>query len=176
MPAPISDIPVTMPTILRYPAPEPAVSRQESVATAATPSPAYRVSLSPESRNPAPASTGKPGTVAPGECETCRNREYVDVSNDATVSFQTPTRMSPGTAEGMVRAHEQEHVTNEQARAADKGSRVVAQNVAIRYAICPECGRSYVAGGTTTTVTKQDVVQPFQENVPQKNSSFSTIA
>lgn len=179
MATPISDIPASTPAIIRPPEPVRNISRQESIsAPSEAVSPAYRVSLSSAARNPSAAedsSSGKPGAVAPGECETCSSRKYVDVSNDATVSFQTPTRMSPGTAESMVRAHEQEHVTKEQARAAEEGNRVVAQNVAIRYSICPDCGTSYVAGGTTTTVTRQDGEQANPENDPQKMGGFSTV-
>lgn len=180
MATPISDIPASTPAFPRPPEPPPDISRQATISPpSGAVSPAFRVSLSPEARSPAAvegSSSGKPGAVPPGECETCSNRKYVDVSSDATVSFQTPTRMSPGTAESMVRAHEQEHVTNEQARAAEEGNRVVAQNVAIRYSICPECGRSYVAGGTTTTVTKQDADQGYQENDRQRPGGFSTVA
>ena len=147
--------------------------------------PAYRVSLSRDALDASadgggsvagagPSSSGKPGEVEPGECETCSNRKYVDVSTDSTVSFQTPTKVSPGAAESMVRAHEQEHVTNEQARATEEGAEVVAQNVSIRYSICPECGRSFVAGGITTTVTKSDDDQKGQGNGPEGN--FSVIA
>jgi hypothetical protein len=88
------------------------------------------------------------------ECQTCKNRKYQDGSNDPTVSFQTPTSLSPEAAETAVRAHEQEHVAHEQVNARSQGRRVVSQQVAIHYAICPDCGRSYVSGGTTTTVTK----------------------
>lgn len=133
-------------------------------------SPAYVVNLSPELRlnsnsaidltegavSPGTESEGT-GAVNPQECQTCKNRKYVDRSNDPTVSFQSPTRLSPGAAETAVRAHEQEHVSNEQERADEQGRKVVAQTVAIHYAVCPECGRSFVAGGTTTTVTKAEV-------------------
>jgi hypothetical protein len=88
------------------------------------------------------------------ECQTCKNRKYKDGSDDPTVSFQSATKLSPEIADTMVRAHEQEHVAHEQVKAKEEGRRVVSQQVAIHYAICPECGRSYVAGGTTTTVTK----------------------
>jgi hypothetical protein len=94
---------------------------------------------------------GKSGAI---ECQTCKNREYRDVSNDSSVSFQTATRVAPAAAESMVRAHEQEHVSHEQLRAKESGGEVVSQNVAIHYQICPECGKSYVAGGTTTTTTR----------------------
>ncbi len=90
------------------------------------------------------------------ECNTCKSRKYADRSSDPTVSFQTPTSLSPEAASTAVRAHEQEHVVHEQARAREKGLRVVSQSVSIHYAICPECGRSYVSGGTTTTATRAE--------------------
>jgi hypothetical protein len=90
------------------------------------------------------------------ECQACKNRKYMDGSGDSTVSFQTPTKLSPAAAEVAVRSHEQQHVTHEQARAREEGRVVVSQQVQIHYAICPECGRMYVAGGTTTTVTRPD--------------------
>jgi hypothetical protein len=88
------------------------------------------------------------------ECQTCKERRYQDISNDSSVSFQTPTKLDRGEAAYAVRAHEQEHVSHEQARAAREGREVVSQNVVIHYAVCPECGRVYVAGGTTTTATR----------------------
>ena len=103
------------------------------------------------------------------ECQTCQRREYKDVSDDSTVSFQTPTRLTPAAAEGQVRAHEQQHVTHEQARADKQDRKVVAQSVAIHYAVCSECGKSYVAGGTTTTVTKAGSQQDFEKkNEPSR--------
>jgi hypothetical protein len=90
------------------------------------------------------------------ECQSCKSRKYSDRSSDPTVSFQTPTSLSPEAASTAVRAHEQQHVVHEQARAQEKGLRVVSQSVSIHSAICPECGRSYVSGGTTTTTTKAE--------------------
>jgi hypothetical protein len=49
--------------------------------------------------------------------------------------------------------HEMEHVNHEQARAQEEDRTIVAQYVQIHTAVCPECGRTFVAGGTTTTVT-----------------------
>lgn len=109
-------------------------------------------------------SSGRPGAVRGSdattgiagshECQTCKRRKYSDRSSDPTVSFQTPTSLSPEQASTAVRAHEQQHVVHEQARARENGQRVVSQSVTIHSAICPECGRSYVSGGTTTTTTK----------------------
>ena len=97
--------------------------------------------------------SGFGGKVEPRECETCKRREYQDGSNDPGVSFKTPTHLSPEQAGFAVRAHEREHVTREQAKAVREGREVVSQSVSIHTAICPECGRVYVSGGTTRTVT-----------------------
>jgi predicted RNA-binding Zn-ribbon protein involved in translation (DUF1610 family) len=90
------------------------------------------------------------------ECETCRNRQYQDRSNDPTVSFQTPTRVSREGAYEAVVAHENEHVQHEQARAQATGRKVVYQQVTVQMSVCPECGRVYVAGGETVTATTTD--------------------
>jgi len=88
------------------------------------------------------------------ECPTCKNRQYQDDSDDPGVSMQTPTRLDPSNAAAMVTSHEQEHVVREQAKAAEEGRKVVMQNVIIHTDVCPDCGRVYVSGGETTTVTK----------------------
>jgi len=109
------------------------------------------------------------------ECQKCDNRKYKDVSNDSSVSFQTPTRVSPGSAESLVRAHEQEHVGHEQVRAGKEGRRVVAQSVAIHYAACSECGRFYVEGGTTTTITKSEGRSSSGEESTPKQAKGRTL-
>lgn len=95
------------------------------------------------------------------ECETCKNRKYQDGSNDPGVSFKTPTKLSPDKAASAVRAHENEHVTREQANARRENRKVVSQSVSYHSAICPECGQSYISGGTTRTVTKGEVEQTY---------------
>ncbi|MDR1135462.1 MAG: hypothetical protein LBL49_04690 [Clostridiales Family XIII bacterium] len=89
------------------------------------------------------------------ECQSCKSRRYKDVSDDPSVSFQSPTKLSDAEAGSAVRAHEQEHVSHEQAKAERENREVVSQNVVIHYAVCPECGKIYVAGGTTTTTTRE---------------------
>ncbi len=91
-----------------------------------------------------------------GECQTCKNRRYQDGSDDPGVSFKSPSKVASGSAESAVRAHEYEHVNRNQAKAAREGQEVVYQNVRIKHGICPECGKDYVAGGLTTTVTKTE--------------------
>lgn len=87
------------------------------------------------------------------ECQTCKNRKYQDSSNDPGVSFKSPTHISPANAGAAVSAHEQEHVRHEQVRANQENREVVYQSVKIYTAVCPECGKVYVSGGETTTVT-----------------------
>jgi len=88
-----------------------------------------------------------------GACQTCADRRYVDKSDDASVSFQTPTSISPAMSAAVVASHEQEHVRNEQARAHREGRQIISQTVSLTMDSCPECNRSYVSGGTTRTTS-----------------------
>jgi len=88
------------------------------------------------------------------ECQTCASRRYMDRSDDGSVSFQSPTHISPQQSHAAVSSHEQEHVTNENARAQKENREVISSSVSIHYATCPECGVRYAAGGETRTVTK----------------------
>ncbi|HEX3027744.1 MAG TPA: hypothetical protein VHT34_00205 [Clostridia bacterium] len=90
------------------------------------------------------------------ECQTCKNRQYQDGSNDPGVSFKTPGHIDPGSSASVVMSHEQEHVRNETAKASSEGRKVVSQSVSLETSVCPECGRVYVSGGKTRTVTKTD--------------------
>ena len=99
-----------------------------------------------------------------GECETCANRKYQDGSNDPGVSFKTASKIS-GNAEGAVRAHENEHVTRNQAKAEREGKEIVYQSVRIKHGICPECGTSYVSGGETITVTRPKTDDRFNVGI-----------
>jgi hypothetical protein len=98
-----------------------------------------------------PASESTAGdAVKSRQCRTCAERKYKDVSDDPSVSFQTPTSVAPEQAAAAVAAHEQEHVANNAARAEREGE-TAQSSVVIHTAVCPECGRAYVSGGTTTT-------------------------
>jgi hypothetical protein len=88
------------------------------------------------------------------ECQTCKNRTYQDGSDDAGVSFKAPGHINPAVSGAVVASHEQEHVTREQAKAKSEGKQVISQSVTLQGATCPECGRYYIAGGTTRTTTK----------------------
>ena len=45
-------------------------------------------------------------------------------------------------------------MVREQAKAQREGREVVSQSVSLHTAICPECGKVYVSGGTTRTTTR----------------------
>lgn len=105
-----------------------------------------------------------------GECETCKNRKYQDGS-DEMVSFKSPAHISPQAAGSAVRAHEQEHVANAYKKAGEGNGKVVQASVQIHTAICPECGRSYVAGGTTSTQIKYyNEDNPYQQDLKQQDA------
>lgn len=87
------------------------------------------------------------------ECETCKKRKYQDGSNEM-VSFKSAAHISPESAGSAVRAHEQEHVSNAYKNAKQNDGEVIQASVAIHTSVCPECGRTYVSGGTTTTQIK----------------------
>lgn len=90
----------------------------------------------------------------PGEeCQTCKNRKYKDGS-DENVSFKAAAHISPEAAASRVRAHEEEHVANAYSKAAEKGGEVLSVSVRIETSVCPECGKNYVSGGTTSTRIK----------------------
>ncbi len=101
-----------------------------------------------------------------GRCQTCEERKYQDGSDDSSVSYQTPTRIAPEAAQAAVRGHELEHVAHEQAKAQRDGRKVVSQTVTLKTDICPECGRVYVSGGSTRTVTKEQAETPDSQGNP----------
>lgn len=86
-------------------------------------------------------------------CQTCESRKYQDGSNE-NVSFKAAAHVSPEAAAGAVRAHEGEHVSNAYTKAAQKNGKVVSAAVSIHTSVCPECGKTYVSGGTTNTKIK----------------------
>lgn len=99
------------------------------------------------------------------ECQTCKNRSYQDGS-DEMVSFKTAQHISPESAAVRVRAHEQEHVSNAYTDAAQNNGKVLRASVSIHTSVCPECGRSYVSGGTTSTQIKYyNEENPYQQDL-----------
>ncbi len=89
--------------------------------------------------------------VEKGECQTCKNRKYVDGSNEGDVSFKTPGHISPESSGARVMAHEQEHVANAIAEGNKPNKQLLSATVTLHTSVCPECGRVYVSGGTTHT-------------------------
>ena len=98
------------------------------------------------------------------QCETCSNRKYQDGS-DEMVSFKSAAHISPEASASRVMAHEQEHVSNAYKKAALKDGQVISANVTLKTAVCPECGRTYVSGGETTTQIKYfNESNPYQQD------------
>lgn len=117
-------------------------------------------------RNTGESTVKSPGRKSsPAECQTCKNRKYQDGS-DEMVSFKSAAHISPQASAGRVRAHEQEHVSNAYKDAAMNNGKVLQATVSIRTAVCPECGRSYVSGGTTSTQIKYyNEDNPYQQDL-----------
>ena len=101
------------------------------------------------------------------ECTACATRTYQDKSDDPSVSFKSPTRLSPEQAATAVVSHEMEHVANEQMSAKNEGKEVISQSVQIFHSICPECGISYVSGGLTKTTTASES-NPYKDVMTNK--------
>ena len=122
-------------------------------------------------RNPGESTHKQAGRKSsPAECETCKNRKYQDGS-DENVSFKSPAHISPSAAGARVRGHEQEHVANAYKDAAQNNGKVISCNVSIHTAVCPECGRTYVSGGTTATQIKY-----YNEDNPYQKAMKSSDA
>lgn len=101
--------------------------------------------------------------VGKAECQTCKSRKYKDGS-DEMVSFKSATHISPQAAGAAVMAHEQEHVSNAYKKAALGDGKVLQASVQLHMGVCPECGRSYVAGGTTSTKIQYNEDNPYEKN------------
>ena len=122
-------------------------------------------------RNPGESTEKKAGRKSsPAECQTCKERKYQDGS-DENVSFKAASHIDPNAAASRVRSHEQEHVSNAYKDAAQNNGKVLSCNVTIKSAVCPECGRTYVSGGTTATQIKY-----YNEENPYQKDMKSTDA
>lgn len=113
-----------------------------------------------------------------GECQTCENRRYQDGSDDPGVSFKTASKIAPESAASVVRGHEMEHVYRNRAKAEREGREIVSQSVRLKSGICPECGKAYIAGGETRTVTKAKNEPDFSVGTEdeKKGELFDTVA
>lgn len=126
----------------------------------------------PGAINPDDTKTHPGRKSSPDECKTCKERKYQDGS-DENVSFKAAAHISPEAAGSAVRAHEGEHVSNAYSKAAKDGGKVLQASVAIHTAVCPECGRTYVSGGTTTTKIKySNEKNPYIENLKKSDNGL----
>ena len=106
------------------------------------------------------------------KCQTCANRKYQDGS-DENVSFKSATNIAPEAAASAVRGHEQEHVANAYDKAKQNNGKVISATVQIHTSICPECGKTYVSGGTTRTQIKySNEENPYQKNLKDMQGGF----
>ncbi len=100
------------------------------------------------------------------ECQTCENRRYQDGSNENNVSFKSASKVAPEAAASAVRSHEQQHVSNAYNKAELGNGKVVSATVSIHTSVCPECGKTYVSGGTTRTqIRYRNEDNPYQKNL-----------
>ncbi len=106
----------------------------------------------------------KIGQVSKTECQTCKNRKYVDGSNESNVSFKTPGHIDPSSSAALVSAHERQHVGNAVNEGSKKGNKLLSVNVSLKTSVCPECGRVYVSGGETRTVMKKSLEEETKLN------------
>jgi len=107
----------------------------------------------------------------PGECETCKNRKYQDGSNEM-VSFKAAGHIDPDNAASVVMSHEQEHVSNAYQKAEVGNGEVVQASVRLKTDICPECGRTYISGGLTSTqIRYYNEDNPYQKDLKSADVS-----
>ncbi|MBI2266026.1 MAG: hypothetical protein HYU64_12765 [Armatimonadetes bacterium] len=97
-----------------------------------------------------PQEVSPPVGTAPEEA----TRTYQDASDDSSVSFKAPARLTPGAAEYWVRAHEGEHVAQEVAQAIREGKTIVNIAVSIFYRYSAEAGETIAVGGRTEITTR----------------------
>lgn len=123
-------------------------------------------------RNPGQSTEKKAGKQSsPAECQTCRDRKYQDGS-DEDVSFKAASHINPNAAASRVRSHEQEHVSNAYKDAAENNGKVLSCNVSLKTSVCPECGRTYVSGGTTATQIKYyNEENPYQKEMKSSDAA-----
>lgn len=108
------------------------------------------------------------------KCQACENRKYQDGSNEHDVSFKNATKVAPEAAASAVRSHEQMHVNNAYQKAEKaENAKVISASVTIHTSICPECGKTYVSGGTTRTQIKySNEENPYQKNLKDIQGGF----
>lgn len=100
----------------------------------------------------------------PEECQTCKNRKYVDGSDEGNVSFKTPGHIAPENSRAAVSAHESMHVANARREGNKENAELVSATVRLQTSVCPECGTPYVSGGTTNTTIKYSETNPYERS------------
>lgn len=110
----------------------------------------------------------------PKECKTCERRKYKDGSDENDVSFQTPQHIDPANSMARVLGHEMEHVANAREEGMKDNKELISATVSLKIGVCPECGRTYVAGGETNTVIKTtyDEKNPYDAGRKTVEGSF----
>lgn len=111
-------------------------------------------------------------TEKSGECQTCKERKYVDGSNEGNVSFKTPGHIDPAASGAVVKLHEMEHVANARKEGSKENKELISATMSLQVAVCPECGRSYVAGGTTRTTMATYSDNPYDQARKTVEGSF----
>ena len=110
--------------------------------------------------------------VKPIECQTCKARKYQDGSNENNVSFKAPGHIDPSDSYARVMGHEQEHVANARKKTIGGDADLLSASVSLQIGICPECGRTYVSGGTTTTQIAYNETNPHEKGQKTIEGSF----
>lgn len=109
------------------------------------------------------------------ECSSCASRKYQDGSNETDVSFKSPGHIAPAASGATVSAHERQHVANAYQSAAKNNGKVLQATVALKTAKCSECGRSYVSGGTTSTMIKYQEENPYSRNAKMYDQAAGLV-
>lgn len=110
--------------------------------------------------------------TGPTECKTCQARKYVDGSNEPDVSYKTPGNISPQQSYAKVSSHEREHVANAIAKGNKPGAKLISASVSLKMGVCPECGKTYVAGGETRTSIQYSEDNPYSKNQKKFDQSL----
>lgn len=106
---------------------------------------------------------GLTGVEKSGECQTCKNRKYVDGSDEGNVSFKAPGHIAPENSAAVVSSHENMHVANARREGSKENAELISASVRLKTSTCPECGKAYVAGGLTSTTIKYSEKNPYEQ-------------
>lgn len=118
----------------------------------------------PASGAPSNDKTQQVQETQPVECQTCKERKYMDRSDENNVSFQTPTHIDPSSSGAQVMAHERMHVQNAFHEGQADNKKLISVSVSLKTGVCPECGRTYIAGGVTRTRMLTYRPNPYDQN------------